>query len=499
MPTNFQNVSPMTEQPHKLEYTLDPDDWDQFRAQAHRMLDAAIHKMERAREGRVWTPLPDEQKPQWQTALPTAGHGLAATQERIEALLPYGVGNTHPRFFGWVHGSGTPGNLLADMAAAAMNANLGGRDHGAMYVEKQVVSWCRELFQFPPEASGLVVSGTSMATVVAMKVARDRQLGFGSRKQGVGAAKLVGYTSSQAHACVGRAFDLLGLGADALRQVPVNDRFEIDVNALKQAIAQDRAAGLEPFVVIGTAGTVNVGAIDDLDDLANLAAAEGLWFHVDGAFGACGVLSDRLRPRLSGLERADSLAMDFHKWMHVNYDAGLVLIRSEEAHRRAFSDRPDYLKAAERGLAAGNPWPVEYGPELSRGFRALKIWTQLHEHGTAKLGELVTQNCEQAAYLASRVADHASLELLAPVAMNICCFRYTDAQLTPAQLNALNDEVVVQLQLQGIAAPSSTVLQGQTAIRVNITNHRTRFADLDLLVAEVNRIAEGLAAEMTRG
>ena len=480
---------------NRPEQSLDPVDWNEFRALAHKMLGAAIVKMETAREGRVWTEVPPEMKTSFQSELPIQGVGPAQTQQRIEALLPYGVGNTHPRFFGWVHGSGTPGNLIADIAASAMNANLGGRDHGAMYVEKQVVRWCIDLFDFPKTASGLIVSGTSIATVVALKAARDLRFDFTNRKQGIQGSKLVGYTSTQTHSCVGRAFDILGLGSDALRKIPVNDRFEMDILALKDAIAKDKSDGFIPFVIIGTAGAVNVGAIDDLEAIADIAATEKAWFHVDGAFGACGILSDRLRPRLTGLKRADSLAFDFHKWMHVNYDAGFVLMRSEVLHRRTFSERPDYLKGSERGLAAGNPWPVEYGPELSRGFRALKIWAQLAEHGTEKLGQLITQNCEQAAYLAGLVAAQPNMEVLAPVAMNICCFRYIDPVLPPEVVDNLNDEIVIQLQLQGIAAPSTTIIHGKKAIRANITNHRTTYADLDLLVTEINRIA---VSEATR-
>ena len=479
------------------EQSLDPRDWPAFRAQARLMLDAAIDKMQANRDGRVWTEFPADMKARFTRPLPMQGQGTEQTRLQMQALLPYGVGNTHPRFFGWVHGSGTPGNLIAEIAAAALNANLGGRDHGAMYVEKQVVDWCRELFGFPASSSGLLVSGTSVATIIALKAARDRCFDFASRKQGLQRGKqaqLVGYTSAQTHSCVARAFDILGLGSDALRKIAVNDRFQIDTAALRSAIAADRAAGLKPFAVIGTAGAVNVGAIDDLDALADTAAAEDLWFHIDGAFGAFGVLSERLRPRLAGIRRADSLAFDFHKWLHVNYDAGFVLMRSEEAHRRAFSERPEYLKGAERGLAAGNPWPVEYGPELSRGFRALKVWAQIAEHGTDKLGALITQNCEQAAYLAEMVSARPEMELVAPVAMNICCFRRTAPDLEAAAVDALNDEIVVRLQLEGIAAPSTTVVNGRNAIRVNITNHRTTRADLVLLVREVDRIALQLLA-----
>lgn len=493
----------MSQNPHPRfapELTLDPADWSSFRAQAHRLLDAAVDRMEGYRDGPVWTPLPAELQAHYQAPLPGEGIGPDATQAHMAALLPYGVGNTHPRFFGWVHGSGTPGNLMADIAAAAINANLGGRDHGAMYVEKQVVNWCRELFQFPATSSGLIVSGTSIATLIALKAARDRCFGFASRKTGLqntALGQLVGYTSAQTHSCVARAFDILGLGSDALRKIAVNADFEIDTAALAASIAQDRVAGLTPFVIIGTAGSVNVGAIDDLEVLADIAEAEQLWLHVDGAFGALGVLSERLRPRLSGLRQADSLAFDFHKWLHVNYDAGFVLMRSEETHRRSFSERPEYLKGAERGLAAGNPWPVEYGPELSRGFRALKVWAQLSEHGTAKLGALITQNCEQAAYLGTLVTAHARMELLAPVAMNICCLRYQAAGQDARATDALNDEIVVQLQIRGIAAPSTTVVNGRTAIRVNITNHRTTHADLDHLVREVDRLGQELLATPT--
>ncbi len=473
--------------------TLDPSDWDAFRASAHEMLDASLDQMMAARDGRVWNPLPDAQKEALTAPLPRKGTDINA---QMQALLPHGVGNTHPRFFGWVHGSGTPSNVIADITAAAMNANLGGRDHGANYVEKQVVDWCREIFDFPDGSSGLVVSGTSIATLIALKAARDRLTDFESRKTGC-PAKLVGYTSTQTHSCVARTFDILGIGSDALRKIPVNADFEIDCDALLDEIENDRAAGNTPFVIIGTAGSVNIGAIDDLDRLADISELENLWFHVDGAFGATGMLSDHVRPKLTGLTRADSIAFDFHKWLHVNYDAGMIMMRSEDMHRRSFSERPDYLKGAERGLAAGNPWPTEYGPELSRGFRALKVWAQLASHGTDKLGALITQNCLQAQHLAHLIDSTDEFERLAPVPMQICCFRFAPCAAPPAQLDLLNDEIVMRLQETGIAAPSTTLVNGKNAIRVNITNHRTTFADLDLLVEAIHKIGHEILAERT--
>ncbi|MBI1398655.1 pyridoxal-dependent decarboxylase [Hyphomonas sp.] len=481
----------MTDEPEAAR-GLDPDDWAAFRANAHALLDAALGKMERARDGRVWTPFPDAMKAAFDQPLPQDGLGEAALSAQLEALLPYGAGNTHPRFFGWVHGSGTPQNLLAEITASALNANAGGRDHGAIYVERQVIRWCRELFGFPETASGLVVSGTSMATIIALKVARDAHLAFASRKAGLGAARLVGYASAEAHACNARAFDILGLGADALRRIPVNDRFEMDPAALRSAIAADIEAGLQPFAIIGTAGTVNTGATDPLAEIADIAEAQGLWFHVDGAFGALATLVPELHPRFAAIARADSLAFDFHKWMHVNYDAGCVLVRDESLHRRAFSDRPDYLKGEARGLAAGNPWPVEYGPELSRGFRALKVWSQIAGFGTRRLGDAIAVNCQQAAYLAAKVDADPRFQRMAPVPLNICCFRYLTPGLDGPALDALNAEIVIRLQEEGLAAPSTTRLRGVSVIRVNLTNHRTQTADLDQLLKDVAALGSAL-------
>jgi len=475
------------------EIGLDPADWPAFRAEAHALLDAALDRMQGARDGPVWQAPSEALKSTFDAPIPRAGQGAKSVAGKISGLFPYGVGNTHPRFFGWVHGAGTPTSLLAEIGAAAMNANLGGRDHGAIHVERQVVKWCRELMGFPADASGLIVSGTSLATIIALKAARERTLGAtASRTGGLQGAPLVGYTSERTHACVARAFDMLGLGSDALRKLPVDADYRLDPNALQGAIAADRAARLLPYALIGTAGSVDLGAIDPLDTLAQIAAREGLWFHVDGAFGALGMLSERLRPRLKGLERADSLAFDFHKWLHVNYDAGLVLIRSEADHRAAFADRPDYLKGAERGLAAGNPWPVDYGPELSRGFRALKVWAQFADHGVDRLAAMIERNVDQAAWLAAQVEAAPDLELLAPAMLNICCFRFRAPGLDGAALDALNGEIVVRLQEEGTAAPSTTRIGGALAIRVNLTNHRTQISDLHMLLDEVRRIGQAL-------
>ena len=502
--------------PHSISpTTLDPGDWDELRRNAHALLDASINKMAAASQGRVWTPLPSVLKATLQnTPLPTKGMAHDELCVRLLDLLPYGVGNTHPRFFGWVHGSGNPGGVLPELVAAAMNANCGGRDHAAIYVERQVLAWCRSIMGFPGDCGALLVSGTSMATVVALKAARDATLGFvPSRQKGMlhaqkQAGELVGYAAEGTHSCIKRAFDILGLGSEQLRLVPCDADFTMRLDALGAMAEADRAAGLRPFLVVGTAGSVNVGAIDDLSGIADWAERQGIWFHVDGAFGAAAVLSPEARPRLVGLERASSLAFDFHKWLHVNYDAGCVLVRDHQAHLRAFSERPDYLVANTRGIAANNPWPTDFGPELSRGFRALKVWAHLLEHGTERLGAAITANLAHARHLAGRIDQAPGLRRLAPATLNIVVFRYeppaalaaSEAALTDVQLDQFNDEIVIELQERGIAAPSTTRVHGRLAIRVNITNHRTRMEDLDLLVEHVLSIASELSARApTRG
>ena len=375
--------------------SLDPADWDAFQGLAHRLLDEAIDHLRTVRERPVWQPVAASARAALEAPLPVEGQGIAATAETaLRHILPHPTGNTHPRFFGWVHGAGTAGGLLAEILAAAMNANLGGRDHGAIYVERQVIDWCRELFGMPEGASGLLVSGTSMASLIGLAVARHHHAGCDVRALGVGGVptRLIGYASREAHSSVARAFELLGLGRNALRSIPTGPDYRIDTAELAKAIAADRRLGLEPFCIVGTAGTVNTGAIDDLTALADIAQAEELWLHVDGAFGALALLSPAHRPLLAGIERADLLAFDFHKWLHVQYDAGCVLVRRGDLHRAAFTFHAGYLEPAARGLAGGEPWACEFGPELSRGFRALKVWFTLQEHGTRRLGAAIADD-----------------------------------------------------------------------------------------------------------
>jgi aromatic-L-amino-acid decarboxylase len=346
-------------------------------------------------------------------------------------------------------------------------------------VERQVVGWVRELFRFPDTASGLFVNGTSIANLIAVLIARTGALGTSVRRKGIAAAgkRLIAYTSKGAHGCIAQAMDLAGFGTDALRIIPMNDRFQMDIQALEEAIATDKVAGLAPFFIAASAGTVDTGAIDPLAAIGEIARREAVWFHIDGAHGALGMLAPEVARRLAGIERADSIAFDFHKWGQVPYDAGFILVRDGALHHSTFASPAAYLKRHTRGMAAGSPWPCDYGPDLSRGFRALKTWFTIKAYGTERLGDMIASSCALAEYLRRRILSEPDLELLAPVALNIVCYRYRGDNA-----DELNQNIVADLQESGIAAPSTTTIDGRLAIRAAIVNHRTRHTDIDALI-----------------
>jgi glutamate/tyrosine decarboxylase-like PLP-dependent enzyme len=464
----------------RKEETFDPEDWEAFSKLAHRMLSDTLEHLRGLTDLPAWQPMPPAVRDSFNEDLPAEGQGEEkAYQDFLARVRPFPNGNLHPRFFGWVQGNGTPLGMMADMLAAGLNPHLAGFDQAPALVEHEVLRWLASMMGLPASSSGLLVGGGSMANTLALAVARHQHAGFDLRGEGLwGRPRMVCYGSPQTHGWVRKACEFLGLGSDSFRAV--------ELSSMKDAIRADRKSGLRPFCVIGTAGTVNTGAIDDLEALARLAEAEGLWFHVDGAFGAMAYLSKRLRPALAGLEKSHSLAFDLHKWAYLPFECACVLIRDARAHHQTFASSAPYLQTEERGVIAGGLPFADRGIELTRSFKALKIWLTLKAYGSRKLARMIEQNVEQARYLGRLVEAHECLELAAPVSLNIVCLRYRGD-------DTLNQELLRQIQESGVAVPSGTVINGRYAIRVCIVNHRTRFQDLDRFLQALLEIGGRLA------
>lgn len=477
-----------------IEKTLDPQNWEELRLLGHRMVDEMLAYLQTVGQRPVWQPIPADVKRSYAEPVPIKGIGPeAAYAEFKRNVLPYPLGNIHPRFWSWVCGTGTPGSMLAEMLCAAMNSNVHGGEQSPIYIEQQVISWMKQALGYAPDASGLLVDGGSMANFVGLSVARNAKAPWDAKKKGLaGGLPLVMYCSSETHSSVQKAVETLGLGTDGLRYIKCNREFQIDIDALRAAVREDRRQGRHPVCVIGNAGTVNSAAIDDLPALARFCSDEDLWFHVDGAFGALAALSPELRPLVRGMELSDSIAFDLHKWMYIPYDVGCIVVRSAEQHRAAFAYAAAYLDPHKRGLTAGPISFSQYGLELSRGFRALKVWFSLKEHGLSSFTTLIEQNVEQAKYLADLVISEPTLELLAPVPLNIVCFRFRGSLHDEQELTDLNREIVLRLQEAGTAAPSTTVIGNKFAIRVANVNHRSKREDFELLVLEVVRLGQEL-------
>ena len=478
------------------ERSLDPQDWVAMKELAHRMVDDMFEYYQSSRDRRVWTKPTKFAVNSMQQPLPLSGQDVTDIYEEFfTQILPYNTHNSHPRFWAWVQGGGTPLGMMADMLASGMNSNVSIGDHMPMYVEKQVIEWSKEMMGFPASASGLLVSGASLANITALIVARNHFHGD-IKKKGLHAvpAQLIVYGSSETHNCVLKGVEVIGIGSDNFRKVPVDGNYRIRTDELKHMIAEDRKAGHLPFCIVGNAGTVNTGAIDPIDELVTIAAEEKMWLHIDGAFGAIPKILPEFNDQLKALEKADSLSFDFHKWMYVNYEVACVLIRDVQVHRQAFTTAVNYLAAHERGLSAGPENFTNFGMELSRGFKALKVWMSLKEHGIQKYRKLVRQNLQQAQYLAESVEKEPLLELMAPARLNIVCFRYNPGNLADEELNIINKELLMRLHEEGIAAPTYTLLQGKYAIRTAITNHRSRMEDFNILVREVIRIGNELVS-----
>lgn len=477
--------------------SLDPTDWEGMRTLAHRMVDDAFARLQGLRDGPVWQPMPDALRADFTDPVPVDPAPLETIHaEVMRTVYSHAMGNIHPRFWAWYMGAGNLTGALAEFLAAIDGSNLGGGDTAANAVDLQVTDWLRQMIGFPEGASGTLVNAGSMANIVGLMVARNAMAGVDLHHDGVAdmARPLRFYASDQVHNCHMKAMNLLGVGGKALARVATDADFRMDVAALRAAIAADQAAGMKPACVIATAGTTNTGAIDPIAAIADLCHDEGLRLHVDGCIGALLSIAPANRHLVAGIERADSVALDLHKCLHAPFDVGCALIRDRRQHRSTFVEAAEYLTVASRGISSVE-FLNDYSLDTTRGFRALKVWMMLKTHGTATFGAIIDHNIVQARHLAARITVTPGLVLMAPVAIDIVCFRVDPGDMDEAALRALNTEIMLRIQESGVAVFTDTTIRGRHALRVAICNHRTRTEDLDLLVDEVLRHATDLAKE----
>jgi aromatic-L-amino-acid decarboxylase len=482
-------------------------DADELRRLALRAVDLVAGHLGGIRERDVYRPMSPSERERLLTApLSEDGESPETILDRVQAsVLTHPMGNGHPRFFGWVNSPPAPLGVLADFLAAALDPSCAGGDHAAIYVERCALRWLMELVGFPTAGSmGLLVSGTSAASLVALAAARHHAVarrGGDVRRDGLQGPRLMLYVSKEGHGCLRKAAELLGLGASAVRVVPVDRAFKMDVGALEAAVRADREAGHAPFCVAASAGTVGTGAIDPLAQIADVCAREALWLHVDGAYGALGVVDPALAGHYVGLDRVDSLALDPHKWLSAPVDCGAVLVRDGALLRDAFSLVPPYLQTEEGKGFGGLPWFSEYGTEQTRGFRALKLWMILQQLGRNGLARHIARHVALARRLAVLVDAAPDLERLAPVELSIVCFRFVPPawRHDPERLDAFNRRVMERLQTEGRAFLTGTVLRGRFALRACVLHYQTSEADIDALVEIVRAAALALLSSPEAG
>ncbi len=448
-----------------------------------------------------------EIREQFDTPPPVEGEPLEHLLGECQEMIDGSRHNGHPRFFGYVASPSTPAGAFADLLASAVNPSVTSwRSAPApTQIERTVVRWLGSLIGYDRDASGILTSGGSMANLTALLIAHRVKSGPQASLEGLwnSGPPMTAYASDQVHLSITKAADILGLGQRHVRLLPSNDDFQLDVRALREAVASDKQNGLRPFCVIASAGTAATGAIDSLAEIANVAREYGLWFHIDGAYGAPAAMAPDQRANFAGLEKADSISLDPHKWLYTPVDCGCLLFRDPNAARKAFVTEADYIKVHEHGETESFAF-WDYGIELSRRFRALKIWLTLKYYGARRIAESIADDIALAKYLAERVEAAAEFELLAPVELSICCFRYLPARLRArldaakndeeratlnAELNRLNERIMHAVQRGGTAYLSNAMLRGKFGLRACIINFRTTRADIDITFDVVQEAA----------
>jgi glutamate/tyrosine decarboxylase-like PLP-dependent enzyme len=415
-----------------------------------------------------------------QQPLPETGTDPYELLQRVnDEVLAYPMGNPSGRFFAWVNSTPSPIAILGDMVAAAMSPSAAGGDQAATYVERASLNWIKQMLGFPQDAQGLLVSGGSMANLTCLSVMRHVMSGGTVRHEGMmhQEAPMVIYTSEHGHSCIEKAVHMLGIGSKYLRTIPLDSQYRMDLDALREAIAADRAAGLHPVCVAASAGTTNTGAIDKLDEVADLCEAEGLWFHIDGAYGGFGVMAEQTAGLYTGMDRADSIAVDPHKWLYIPVECGCAIVRNGKAMRETFSLVPAYLQEDR-----AEPWFSEYGIQQTRGFRALKVWLSIQHYGMEGYREMISADIRTAQDLRRKLAAREDYELTVAGPLSVTCFRYAPAGVPEDMLDQLQRDVVAWTNASARAFITTTMIDGYVVIRACHVNFRTTSEDLDVLL-----------------
>lgn len=448
---------------------------EEFRALAYRAVDQIADRLAQIRDQPTRPSVPpDLREALIHAPLPETPIDADVLLSRVfDEILPYPMGNNSPRFFAWVNSPAAPFGIIAELLAAGHNPSVAGGEHSATYVEHGVLNWFKAIFGYDDRSAALLTSGGSMANLIPLAVMRHVKTGGAVRTEGMTETRLIVYASTQAHSSVQKAIELLGIGTNSLRKIPTQTDYTIDLEALRAQIAQDRAAGLSPACVIGSAGTVNTGAIDPLEALADLCEQEDLWLHIDGAYGGIAILAQQDLYR--GIDRADSIAVDPHKWMYVPIECGCALVRDGEAMRAAFSVLPPYLRD-DRAL----PWFSEFGIQQTRSFRALKLWMVMQQIGLDGYRALIQRDIDLSQALQAKIRARSDFELCADGPLSICCFLYHPAGVR--DLSALNRALLTRVQADGRVFLTGTELDGRYVLRVCIVNFRTIEDDLDFLL-----------------
>jgi glutamate/tyrosine decarboxylase-like PLP-dependent enzyme len=476
-----------------------PCDWsaDEIKRVGYRVVDEIARYLSELPERPAFEPVPQEAIQQFELA-PAPIEGAdpdAIVDDVVSSAMRWPFGQGHPRFYAWVNSTPASMGVFAEALAAAMNPSCAGGNHAAVYIERQVIAWYREMLGLPSSWGGLLVSGGSMAALTALAAARHTRAGFDVRRNGIQhpSRPLVVYRSAESHTCHQKAVELLGIGNNNLRVIPCDRDGRMSVAAFEQAVREDLDHGCAPIALVASAGTVNTGAVDPLDRLAEVCGRYGIWLHVDAAYGGPAVLTTRYAHLRTLLPLADSITLDPHKWLFAPIEAGAVLVRQPQALRETFSLVPPYLRSNATASEAvdpvfGLPWFSEYGFQQTRGFRALKCWMTMKQFGLRGYAEALEQCLSLADRLAAQVAAAPDFELLEPRGMSVVCFRYRPGpDVAPDEVDSLNRSLLQSLQLGGRYFLAGTMLDGRFYLRACIVNGRASEADIDGLIPALRK------------